>query len=338
MSESLLIATESAAMGRAAMRALPREGDSGLFSQSWFPIAMSGEVAPGHVVGFPFLDGRIVVVRKSTGETSALSAYCPHMGADLAVGAVVDDTLRCAFHHWRYNMEGECIATAVGDPAPPKARLFRYPLQEKFGLIWVFNGETPLYDLPDFPYPTSELTIRTLALSETMPVDPWVLCCNTPDMQHIKALHSVQFEMKDPHDEVEWSPFSMLYNFRGLHKQGEPIDNRIGVYGTTLYYQTTVFQGKWFGFMTPFAMVRPGETRTYMVVAARTDMGSAQEVEHFLDFVENLERGIVSEDEMIMKTIHFAPSHLTKSDRTLSKFLDYLRSYPRAHPGANFIR
>ena len=325
-------------MGRAGMRQLPHEGDLGLFSQSWFPVAESNEVAPCSVVGFPFLDGRIVIVRKSTGEVSALSAYCPHMGADLAVGAVVDDTVRCAFHHWRYNMGGECIATAVGDPPPPKARLFRYPVQEKFGLIWVFNGEVPLYEIPEFPYPTADLTIRTLALTETMPVDPWVLCCNTPDMQHIKALHSVQFDMKDPHDEVEWTRFSMLYNFTGVHKQGEPIENRIGVYGTTLYYQTTVFQGKWFGFMTPFALVKPGETRTYMVIAARTDMGTPQEVEQFLDFVEALERGVVSEDEMIMQTIHFAPSHLTKSDRTLSKFFDYLRSYPRAHPGANFIR
>ena len=332
--------TEPAAdlTGRAAMRPMPKEGEGGLFSQSWFPVGFSSEVAPSQVTGFPYLDGRIVVVRSSSGELSALSAYCPHMGADLAVGAVIEETLRCPFHHWRYSFGGQCVATAVGDPAPPAARLFRYPVQEKFGLIWVFNGEKPLYQLPDFPFPHSELVIRTLALPDTMPVDPWVLCCNTPDMQHIKALHSVQFDMKDPHDDVEWTEYSMLYDFRGFHKNGEAIDNRIGIFGTTLYYQSTVFANKWFGFMTPFAMPAPGHTRTYMIVAARRDMGSAQEIEQYLDFVEQLERGVVSEDEMIMRTVHFAPSHLTRSDRTLAKFLDYLRSYPRAHPGARFIR
>jgi phenylpropionate dioxygenase-like ring-hydroxylating dioxygenase large terminal subunit len=324
--------------GRAAVQPLPREGENGLFSQSWFPVGVSAQVPVDKVVGFPFLDGRIVVVRSRSGTLSALSAYCPHLGADLAVGAVVDDTLRCAFHHWRYDFGGRCVATAIGDPPPPRARLFRYPVQEKFGLIWVFNGETPLYELPDFPHPADELVFRTLALPQLMPVDPWVLCCNTPDMQHIKALHSVQFDTPDPHEQVEWTPFSMLYNFRGYHKKGEPIDNRIGIFGTTLYYQTTVFQGRWFGFMTPFGMPRPGEAQTYMVVAAQRDMGSAEEVERFLDFIVELETSVVTEDEMIMRTVRFAPAHLTKSDRTLSRFLDYLRTYPRAHPGRAFIR
>lgn len=324
-------------VGRAAARPLPREGEGGLFSQSWFAVGFANEVAAGQVVGFPFLDGRIVLVRSDSGALSALSAYCPHMGADLSVGQVVDGTLRCAFHHWRYNFGGVCIATAVGDPAPPGARLFRYPVQEKFGLIFVFNGETPLYELPDFPYPPSELEVRTLALPEIIPVDPWVLCCNTPDMQHIKALHSVQFDMKDPHDLVEWTRFSMLYNFSGFHKNGAPIENRIGIFGTALYYQTTVFEGKWFGFMTPFGMPCPGQSKTYMVAAARRDMGPPEQVQQFLDFVVELERGVVKEDEMIMRTVHFAPSHLTKSDRTLSRFLDYLRAYPRAHPGRPYI-
>jgi phenylpropionate dioxygenase-like ring-hydroxylating dioxygenase large terminal subunit len=235
-------------------------------------------------------------------------------------------------------MDGACVATAVGDPPPPNARLFRYPVTEKFGLIWVFNGEQPLYELPDFPYPAEQLVFRTLALEETLPVDPWILCCNTPDMQHIKALHSVKFDQGDPHEQVEWTPFSMLYNFRGFHKNGAPIDNRIGIFGTTLYYQTTVFAGKWFGFMTPFGMPRPGETRTYMVVAARRDMGTTEEIEKFIDFVVELERGVVMEDEMIMRTVRFAPSHLTRSDLTLSRFFDYLRRYPRAHPGGPFIR
>ena len=34
--------------------------------------------------------------------------------------------------------------------------------QEKFGIIWAFNGETPTYDLPDFPYPEHELVIRAV--------------------------------------------------------------------------------------------------------------------------------------------------------------------------------
>lgn len=326
------------APGRSAARPLPREGEGGVFTQSWFPVGFASELEAGALRGYPFLDGRIVVARSRAGQLTALSAYCPHMGADLGVGALVDDQLRCAFHHWRYDLGGTCVATAVGDPPPPGARLFRYAVQEKYGLLWVFNGESPLYELPDFPYPAADLAMRTLVIPETMPVDPWVLCCNTPDMQHIRALHSVQFDTPDLHHQVEWTPFSMLYNFKGLHKQGQTIDNRIGIFGTTLYYQTTVFDGQWFGFMTPFGMPRPGESLTYMVVAARRDMGTPAEVDRFLDLVVDLERGVVTEDELIMRTVRFAPGHLTRSDRTLARFFDYLRKYPRAHPGGAFIK
>jgi len=46
---------------------------------------------------------------------------------------------------------------------------------------------------------------------------------------------------------------------------------------------------------------------------------------------------IVSEDIPIMQTIHFRPGTLTKSDKALGKFLQYVRNFPRAHPSAEFI-
>jgi nitrite reductase/ring-hydroxylating ferredoxin subunit len=315
---------------------LPAEGDDGLFSQSWFPICLSGDVPPASVQSFSFLDGRVAVFRDSEGEARVLSAYCPHLGADLGLGEVVNGALRCAFHHWSFDPTGRCVATGIGDPPPPRAELFAFPTKEKFGLVWAFNGEEALWELPDFPYPEEALTVRTLALEELLPVDPWVLCCNTPDIQHIKALHGITFEGEDP--EAEWSEFSMLYNFKGFHKAGEVIDNRVGIYGTSLFYQSTDFAGKWFGFLAPFGIPTPGRVQTFFVVAARRDLGPPEEVEAFLDFVVDLERKVVGEDIPIMRTIRFRPGALTKSDKTLGRFFRYLRSYPRAHPAAEHIR
>ena len=44
-----------------------------------------------------------------------------------------------------------------------------------------------------------------------------------------------------------------------------------------------------------------------------------------------------SEDIPILQTIRFQPGTLTQSDKALAKFFQYLRSYPRAHPSAEFI-
>lgn len=318
-------------------RQVPAEGENNLFTQSWFPMCLSSEVARGQVIGADFLDGRVIVFRGASGEARVLSAYCPHLGADLAVGDVYEDTIRCAFHHWQYDQNGVCVKTGVGDPPPPAACLFKFPTAEKHGLIWAFNGEEPLFAIPDFPYPEEELVTKTEAYDQLMPVDPWVVCCNTPDMQHIKALHSITFDQEDPDEEVEWTAHSMLYDFKGRHANGEPIEYRVGIYGTSIFYQSSVFNGRWFGFIAPFGLPRPGRTKTFLIIAARKCDGDAAANEAFLNFALDLEKKVVSEDIPIMQTIHFKPGTLTKSDKALGKFLQYLRTYPRAHPSAEFI-
>ncbi|MEX1147443.1 MAG: Rieske (2Fe-2S) protein [Sphingomonadales bacterium] len=324
--------------GVTGLKPVPNEGEDGLFTQSWFPICLATDVPAGTVKGYGFLDGRVVVFRNSKGAVQVMSAYCPHMGADLAVGDVVGDHVRCAFHHWEYDVGGACVKTMVGDPAPRSARLFRFPTAEKFGLIWAFNGEEPLWDLPDFPYPDEDLAFKTIELPGLSLVDPWIQCCNTPDMQHIKALHGVSFDAADPHDEVRWTDHSLMYDFNGVHVNGEIIENTVGVFGTSLYYQTTTIDGRWFGFLTPMGMPRPGASKNFMVVAGKKSDGTPEDVEQWLDFVLEFEKRVVNEDLPIMETIRFRPGTLTRSDLTFARYVDFLRRYPRAHPSAPYIK
>lgn len=316
---------------------IPAEGENGLFSQSWFPICLSSEVPKGQILGADFLDGRVVVFRGQSGMAHVLSAYCPHVGSDLSVGDVQGETIRCAFHHWQYDQNGVCVKTGVGDPPPPGACLFKFPTAERYGLIWAFNGETPLFELPDFPYPDDELELKIEAFDQLMPVDPWVICCNTPDLQHIKALHGITFDQADPDEHIEWTEHSMLYDFKGHHANGEPIVYRVGIFGTSIFYQSSVFDGRWFGCLAPFGLPKPGYTKTYMLVVAHKSDGDAASNRAFLEFAMNLEKKVVSEDVPILQTIRFKPGTLTKSDKALSKFFQYLRRYPRAHPSAEFI-
>jgi len=318
-------------------RPIPLEGENGVFTQSWFPLCLASEVPAGTVRGVDFLDGRVIVFRGASGTAQVLSAYCPHLGADLSVGDVQGETVRCAFHHWQYDQDGVCVKTGVGDPPPPGACLFQFPTAEKHGVIWAFNGEKPRFALPDFPYPEEDLFIKVEAFETLMPVDPWVVCCNTPDLQHIKALHNITFHQEDPDEEIEWTDHSMLYDFRGKHANGEPIEYRVGIYGTTIFYQSSVFNGRWFGFLAPLGLPRPGQTKAYFVVAARKADSDDAATEAFVDFAMDLEKKVVSEDVPIMQTIRFRPGTLTKSDKALAKFLQYLRNYPRAHPSAEFI-
>ncbi len=96
--------------GATLSKPVPAEGQDGLFIESWFPVCTSQAVVPGAVVGPPFLDGRIVIFRGDDGMATVMFAYCPHLGADLAAGKVVDNRIRCAFHRWEFD-----TAAGVGE-------------------------------------------------------------------------------------------------------------------------------------------------------------------------------------------------------------------------------
>lgn len=161
---------------------IPGEGENGVYTQTWFPICLSDEVEQGRVISREFLGGRVVVYRDTAGTAHVLSAYCPHLGADIGVGAVVGDNVQCPFHHWQYNSAGQCVKTAIGDHPPRAARLFKFPTIERFGLVIAFNGVTPLFDFPElFPVPDSELNVSTFR-GAVMNCDGWVFAANTPDI------------------------------------------------------------------------------------------------------------------------------------------------------------
>lgn len=51
------------------------------------------------------IDGAAVAVFRSREGFVAVGDTCPHMGASLAGGRLVDGTVECPWHHWRYDPE-----------------------------------------------------------------------------------------------------------------------------------------------------------------------------------------------------------------------------------------
>ncbi len=312
---------------------VPAEGEGGLFTQSWFPVALGADLLPGQVMGCGFLDGKIVLFRAPDGTPRAMSAYCPHVGADLSVGRIVNGNIQCAFHHWEYDADGVCVKTGVGDPPPRSACLFSFPVQERFGIIWVFNGEEPLFELPTLPFADDQLLMRAYRFPQTLHADPWVFAANTPDMQHLTVVHKVRFEAAEPHDLVTWHDWGMEFSYRARHQGDVPMENTAGIRGTSVFYRWGLYDGFWRCNVTGFGLPRPGQHQVFSCSLVLAGPEAEQQIEAVL----KVSRRTIGEDKDILDTIHYRQGLLTKADRSLARFIAYVRQFPRAHPSAPFI-
>lgn len=321
---------------------LPIEGADGVFTQTWYAVCMSDEVGPGQIVGSEFLDGRIVTYRDNKGKAHVVSAYCPHLGARLDNGEVVDDRIQCPFHKFEFDCDGKCIKTGYDAPPPPAARLFVFPTVERFGLIWAFNGEEPLWELPDFEFPDEDLHFYVKVFGE-FDADPHVLCCNTPDYQHFRTVHHLEWSHPDPdpNKDFRWTDHSFQFDLEGYHWNKTPMKFTFGIYSTSLYYQQGYLNDKWYGYLTPFKITTPGNTLVYFVVAVKKEGESPEDIERVQKWAEEameLEVKFVSQDVPVLNGVKFRQGALTKRDLPLAMYLDMVRAQPRAHPSQDFIR
>jgi phenylpropionate dioxygenase-like ring-hydroxylating dioxygenase large terminal subunit len=118
-----------------------------------------------------------------------MNGKCSHLGADLSQGCIVDDHLQCPFHHWQYAANGRCVHIPAQAHIPAHARQQSYPVQERHGFIFFFNGPEALFPLPFFEdcQPDAFMPARPF---ETVLDCPWYLVgANAFDLQHFRAAH-----------------------------------------------------------------------------------------------------------------------------------------------------
>jgi nitrite reductase/ring-hydroxylating ferredoxin subunit len=300
---------------------------------------MSTDVPVGSVIGRDFLDGRVIVYRGADGQARVFSAYCPHLGADLANGQVVGNAVRCAFHHWEFGPDGFCQKTGIGDPAPPNACVFKFPTCEKFGLVWAFNGEAPLFELAELTRPIDSIRHR-VAPPIPLTTDPWVICCNTPDWAHFATVHRFGFPVEGQNQTIAFQEFGVTRAFSANLEggAGPEIHFKVTVRGTNLVLIEGVIGDSWFGVAGCLGVPRPGRSDFYVVTFVdEREFGSAEAASQALQAFADIGAQMTAEDSPIWNTIRFRPGALTLADKALAQYLQQLRVYPRAHPSADFI-
>ena len=71
------------------------------------PTNSNSDLGPGDIRYLEALGRELVVWRSEDGPSMhAITAFCPHQGANLAHGRVKGDRLVCPFHQWEMTGEG----------------------------------------------------------------------------------------------------------------------------------------------------------------------------------------------------------------------------------------
>lgn len=162
--------------------------NSAVSLQSWYVAGRSKALGRGKVKGLEMLGRRIVLYRDQEGVVRALDGRCAHLGANLGHGRVIGETLQCAFHHWRFGPDGHC-RYAPGLDKVPKRKVRAYPVLERWGLIWLFNGPKPHFELPT---PPSNKQFRVFCPpAQQINCHPHLVIANGLDTTHFEALHGM---------------------------------------------------------------------------------------------------------------------------------------------------
>jgi len=117
-----------------------------MFINFWYPAELSSALQ-SDPIKCKILGQNLVVFRDSNGEARCLSNVCVHRCASLSNGWTKDGKVVCPYHGWEYDGDGKCthipsLGRAQGVNMP-RAQVDAYPVQERYGIVFVFLGDLP---------------------------------------------------------------------------------------------------------------------------------------------------------------------------------------------------
>jgi len=188
----------------------------------WYPIATSEDLAAG---GAPqrvrLLSEDLVAFRGADGRVGLLDEACPHRRASLALARNEDCALRCLFHGWQIDVDGNVIdvpSEPDGVRFAAKVKTRSYPVREVAGVVWATIGDGEPSQFPAYAY--QQLPATQIRITRGLVRCNWVQVVEGfLDSSHISHLHASNpsdpgyhaMKMADgaPRFDIETTPYGL---------------------------------------------------------------------------------------------------------------------------------
>jgi phthalate 4,5-dioxygenase oxygenase subunit len=124
-----------------------------LFRRYWIPALLAEEIAEPDCppVRVKLLGEKLVAFRDTNGRIGLIGEFCAHRGVSLWFGRNEECGLRCPYHGWKYDVNGQCVDL----PSEPeesgmrgRIKLVSYPCIEQGGVVWTYMGPPELKPAP----------------------------------------------------------------------------------------------------------------------------------------------------------------------------------------------
>ena len=166
-----------------------------LMRRHWVPAVLSEQLAEpdGAPIRLRLFGEDLVAFRDTDGRLGVLGEFCTHRKASLAFGRNEECGLRCLYHGWKFDVDGNVVEM----PSEPnesgfarKVKHKAHPAQEAGGFVWVYMGPAeamPAFEPPAWaPTPDAKVSIMKVEL----PCNWAQVMEGQIDSAHSSSLHS----------------------------------------------------------------------------------------------------------------------------------------------------
>lgn len=219
----------------------------GELRQNWYIVALAREVFSARPLRRLVYDTPYVVFRTRSGRIWVMRDQCLHRGAQLSLGKIEGEGLRCPYHGWMYDREGKVIDIPSDGPeeaAKPLAERRKWcsqqvPVCVRDGVVWIWAGDAALAT-PEPPWHFPECDnrrFRKYFMITDFDNEVTNLVQNFMDVPHTVFVHSnwfrnrsllrvpVKIEVRDGHVKVTYDASEDSIGFTGriLNPGNEPM-------------------------------------------------------------------------------------------------------------------
>lgn len=158
----------------------------------WHPALLSREIPEpdSPPARLRLLGEDLIAFRDTKGRVGVLEAHCPHRGAPLFYGRNEECGLRCLYHGWKFDTDGNCVDMPnVPGGGGSDLKIKSYKTYEVNHVVWVYMGPPELEPpMPEFEW-TQVPESHVFAHKRIQECNYFQIVEGEMDSSHVSFLH-----------------------------------------------------------------------------------------------------------------------------------------------------